>query len=449
MQLCQTAPAAIFTLVFAVVVTAMRVPAFLIFFALTVPLAVVIVKLTQNRIQKSNRDFRKNVEKMSSGFNDMIHLLPITRAHGIEDVELSRVQERLLGVRQAGIRLDADNALFGASSWVSFRLFEVACLGVASYAALTKIIPITVGDVIMLTGFFSNLTNAVLQLTNMMPLISKGFESIRSIGEVLQSPDVEANEGKLSVAAVSGKFTFDCISFAYPDTDEASIDKFSLEVNPGETIAFVGSSGSGKSTLLNLIIGVIRPTAGRILLDGVDMNTLDLRTYRQFLSVVPQESVLFDDTLRENILYGVKTTDEGQLRRVLQAANVAEFIDSLPDGLETRVGENGMRLSGGQKQRIAIARALIRDPRVLIMDEATSALDTVSERQIQEALDRLTKGRTTFIVAHRLSTIQKADRIVVLEGGRIAEIGTHAELIQRGQRYAAMYRILAETPASA
>lgn len=449
MQLCQTAPAALFTLIFAVAVTAVRVPLFLIFFALTVPLAVIIVKLTQRRIQRSNSDFRRNVEKMSSGFNDMIHLLPITRAHGIEDVELKRVQERLLGVRQAGIRLDADNALFGASSWVSFRLFEVACLGVASFAAISQIIPISIGDVIMLTGFFTNLTNAVLQITNMMPLISKGFESIRSIGEVLQSPDVEENEGKPAVKAVSGHFTFDNVSFAYPDTDEASIDKFSLEVKPGETVAFVGSSGSGKSTLLNLTIGVIRPTAGRILLDGVDMNTLDLRTYRHFLSVVPQESVLFDETLRENILYGVKHVEEDHLRRVLVAANITDFIDSLPDGLETRVGENGMRLSGGQKQRIAIARALIRDPRVLIMDEATSALDTVSERQIQEALERLTKGRTTFVVAHRLSTIQKADRIVVLENGIAIESGTHAQLITKHGRYAEMYRVLTEMQTSA
>jgi len=442
MQLSQTLPAALFTLIFALVVTAIRVPIFLLFFLLTVPIAVWLVRLMRKRLQEDNHDFRRKVEVMNSSFTDMIHLLPITRAHGVEKIELERVQERLWGVRDAGMRLDGINALFGASSWVAFRMFELACLAAASLAAYTQIIPITIGDVIMLTGFFTNLTNAILQITNMLPQITKGFESIKSIGEVLQSPDIEANEGRDIVTSVQGNFKFEKVSFSYPDTDDSSIDNLSLEVKAGETIAFVGASGAGKSTLLNLIIGFIRPGSGRILLDGVDMNTLDLRTYRQFLSVVPQETVLFDGTLRENILYGVNTVDEDYFQQVLAAAHITDFLGELPDGLDTNPGENATRLSGGQRQRISIARALIRDPKVLILDEATSALDTISEHEIQQALDHLTEGRTTFVVAHRLSTVKNADRIVVLHEGKIAEIGTHNDLLNRDSYYASMYGLL-------
>ncbi|WP_200906240.1 ATP-binding cassette domain-containing protein [Limnoraphis robusta] len=216
---------------------------------------------------------------------------------------------------------------------------------------------------------------------------------------------------------------------------------FSLQVKPGETIAIVGPSGAGKSTLLNLIIGFLRPTSGQIKLDGKEMNSLDLRTYRQFLSVVSQETILFEGTVRENILYGKDTVSEQRLKQVVIESNADEFIQNLPHGLETQIGENGVKLSGGQRQRIAIARALIRDPRVLILDEATSSLDTVSESLIQEALDRLVQNRTTFIVAHRLSTIRKADRIVVLEKGKIIEVGNHEQLLEHQGLFAIMHAL--------
>nr|BFE81722.1 hypothetical protein GCM10020093_043230 [Planobispora longispora] len=241
------------------------------------------------------------------------------------------------------------------------------------------------------------------------------------------------------MAAVRGEVEFRDVEFGYgEDGGGPAVRDFTLKVAPGETIALVGPSGAGKSTVLNLVIGFLRPTAGRILLDGRDMETLDLRTYRRFLSVVPQESILFEGSIRENVTYGLAGVPEERVRRALEDANAMEFVDRLPNGLDTVVGERGARLSGGQKQRLAIARALIRDPRVLILDEATSALDTRSEALIQQALARLVAGRTVFVVAHRLSTIRGADRIVVMRDGGIEEIGTHEELVRLRGVYAGL-----------
>jgi ATP-binding cassette subfamily B protein len=237
---------------------------------------------------------------------------------------------------------------------------------------------------------------------------------------------------------VVGRFEFRGVGHTYPESDRPSVADFDLDVRPGETIALVGGSGAGKSTVLNLVIGFLRPSEGRILLDGADMETLDLRDYRSWLSVVPQESILFEGSVRENVTYGMEDVPEETVRAALRDANALEFIDRMPHGLDTVVGERGARLSGGQKQRLAIARALIRDPRVLILDEATSALDSRSEALVQQALTRLVRGRTVFVVAHRLSTVRNADRIVVLDDGRIAEIGSHTELLRSGGAYAGL-----------
>lgn len=432
-------PAAVVTLLFALAVTAIRTPVFLVFFLFTVPTSVILIQALRNVLKQRNRDFRQQVEGMSSRLIEMIHLIPVTRAHGLEEEELMRVEQSLDGVRSHGIRLDIMNAIFGATAWVTFRLFELACLVTAAYMVYNNYGSLSIGDVVMLTGFFTTLTNAVMQLTTILPDITRGFESIYSLGEILEAPDLEQNQGKTLVREVQGHFRFEQVAFAYADSSDNSLQPLNLEVFPGETLAIVGPSGAGKSTLLNLVIGFLRPTAGCIWLDGRNMQSLDLRSYRRFLAFVPQDTILFEGTVRENITYGLTPVSEPRLRQAIRDANAEEFIENLPEGLETRIGENGARLSGGQRQRLAIARALIRDPRVLVLDEATSALDTTSEAQIQEALARLMQNRTTFVVAHRLSTIQNATRILVLENGQIVEMGTHQDLLHRHGTYAQLY----------
>jgi ATP-binding cassette subfamily B protein len=419
----------------ALMATAIRAPRFLLFYVAVVPVAVVVVYALRKRVQQGNQAFRQQVETMSSRLAEMTQLIPITRAHGEENHELEMVEGRLAQVRSAGLRLDSTNALFNASAWVTIQIFNILVLGITSWLFLSRWITISLGDVVLLTGYFSSLTGSVLGMINLVPQILRGLESIYSLGEIMECPDLEQNEGKTVVKNVEGRVAFDHIHFAYPGTDEDTVDDFSLDVRTGETVAFVGSSGAGKTTILNLAIGFLRPTSGRILLDDRDAQNLDMRTYRRFIAVVPQETVLFDGSVRDNVTYGHRQLSDTAVLAALRDANALDFVLALPDGLETLVGERGARLSGGQKQRLAIARALIRDPRLLILDEATSALDPVSEKEIQEALERLMHGRTTLVVAHRLSTIRGADRIVVMANGQIVETGTHAGLLEQRGAY--------------
>ena len=385
-----------------------------------------------------NKDFRLSMEAMSGKVIEMLRLIPITRAHNVEHDELERVNQKLEQVKSSGLRLDLLNSIYGSVNWVVFMMFNLITLVVAVLLSYKKIINIGVGDVVLLTTYFNSITGSVMGLMNIVPGITKGLESVKSIGEVLECPDLEKNAGKPEIDEVNGNFLFDHAGYSYESNDRYAVKDFSLNVREGETIALVGPSGSGKSTLMQLLIGFIRPQQGAIYVDGNNMNEIDLRAYRRFISVVSQETILFDGSVRDNITYGSKNVTEAQLQEAIRSANLTEFVGSLPEGLDTLVKENGARLSGGQKQRMAIARALLRNPRVLILDEATSALDVESEALIQDALDRLIKGRTTFIVAHRLSTIRNADRIVVLNQGEIAEIGTHDELMKKQGIYSRM-----------
>jgi len=415
--------------------TAVRVPQFLPVLGLTLPLAAALILWLRSRTSHSNEAFRIDVESMSATVGEMSSLQEVTRAHGLEQVSIRRVVDAAHRVEHAGVRLDRLNGRFGALSWSSYQLITLGSLFGAAAVSMTGTLTISVGEVVLLSSYFALLTGAITSAFQTAPLITRGLASRRSITGVLTDPDVEQNEGRAVIDALAGGIDFEAVSFDYGD--QRVLADVTMRIAAGETIAFVGASGSGKSTLTRLVLGFLRPTEGRVLLDGQDITTLDMRTARRFVSVVPQDSVLFRGSIRDNILYGTLEADDELLAAALRAAN-AGFVFDLPDGWDTAVGERGAQLSGGQRQRLAIARALIRDPRLLILDEATAALDPHSEAEVRSALERLRAGRTTLIVAHRLSTVRTADRIVVLGSGRILEMGTHEQLLAAGGRYAEM-----------
>ncbi|MDP0495685.1 MAG: ABC transporter ATP-binding protein [Verrucomicrobiota bacterium JB024] len=447
-MLIDTLPNICVTFSVALIVTSMRAPQFLLFYLVTIPTAVVVYKCIGSRMKQRNQDFRHSIEDMSGRIIEMLRMIPVTRAHNVERTELERVNAKLNEVKHRGLRLDVTNSIFGSINWVVFMAFNLLTLVVAVWLNLSGRMNISIGNIVLITTYFNSITGAVMGFMNVIPAVAKGLESVKSIGEILECPDIEKNEDKPKLDGVTGHFDFQKVCFSYDKTDRVTLHEIELDVKPGEMIALVGPSGSGKSTLMQLLIGFIRPTEGRILLDGRDMNEIDLRSYRRFISVVSQESILFDGTIADNITYGAHDPTPEMVDSAIKSANLHEFIKSLPDGLDTRVKENGARLSGGQKQRMAIARALLRDPRVLLLDEATSALDVESEALIQDALKRLIKGRTTFIVAHRLSTIRNADRIVVLHHGKIREIGTHDDLLKQKGIYYRMHRLQSEHTSS-
>ncbi len=416
-------------LIIALSITASKSGVVFIFFLLSAPSAALTMVLFRTRIKARNQEFRKEMEETSAKVMEMVELIPITRAHSLEETETKKITAQLLAVAEKGYRLDMIQSTFGAVSWAIFQIFQIGCLAFTGYLAFKG--NILSGDIVLYQTYFTTIVNQVSSIIMLMPIISKGLESINSVGEILTSDNIEDNEGKEKIEIVNGAFRFENVKYTYPNTEKSILNGVNLKVNKGETIAFVGESGAGKTTLLNMIIGFILPDEGRIYIDGQDMSTLDLRTYRKHIAVVPQNTILFSGSIRDNITYGIDNVTDKEIENVIKAANLKDLVDSLPDGVDTKIGEHGGKLSGGQRQRLAIARALIRNPKVIILDEATSALDSISERLIQDALDNLTKERTTFIVAHRLSTIKEADKIAVMDAGRCIEYGTYDELMEK------------------
>jgi subfamily B ATP-binding cassette protein MsbA len=296
-------------------------------------------------------------------------------------------------------------------------------------------------------GFVSFITAMLLlispikQLTTISPILQRGLAACESVFGVLDAP-VEADAGQAQLPICKGDICFENVSFRYPGSDKLALDNINLQVQPGQTIALVGASGGGKSTLAALIPRFYSPDAGRITVDGIDIATLALASIRENIALVSQDIVLLNDSIRANIAFGQsRSADDARVQEAAIAAHAWEFISQLPQGLDTLTGENGATLSGGQRQRIAIARALLKNAPILILDEATSALDTESERVVQDALATLMRNRTTLVIAHRLSTVERADLIVVLDQGRIVETGDHASLIQRNGYYANLQRL--------
>lgn len=405
-----------------------------LFFLLVIPVNVGLTFLFRRKVRVVNHDFRKENENVSVKLTNMLTMMPVTKAHGLERTEISSVEKSIAQLTGSGIIMDKAFGKFGACSWVTNTLLSAVCLIFCVVLALIG--KIGVGDVVLYQSLFSSISGSVSGLIGLFPQLGTGIEALSSVSEIMNAKDVEINSGKKTIPDINGCVCFDNVSYKYPDADELVVKNLNLDVKKGECIAVVGASGSGKSTVMNIIIGFLVPTEGRVLIDGKPLTELNLSEYRHHISVVPQNSILFSGTIRENITYGLDDYTEEQLNEVIEKANLSEFVDKLPKGLDTRIGENGDKLSGGQKQRITIARALIRNPRILILDEATSALDNISEYHVQKAISSSIKGRTTFIVAHRLSTIRDADRIVVMERGVAVEIGTYEELMaKRGKFY--------------
>lgn len=400
-----------------------------LFFLATIPLAVVVIVHFRGKIRGYNREFRRELEETSVQVMEMVEMIPVTRAHALEEQEARKMEHRLKRVADKGFRLDMIQTYFGSVSWIVFQVFQVICLTFTAFMAYGG--RITVGDVTMYQSYFSTIVNGITGIVGLIPVIAKGLESVESVGDILLSEELEELRDGTKVLPVKGEIRFCQVGFRYEAEEPSVLSDLSFAVEPGETIAFVGASGAGKTTILNLVIGFAKAATGKILIDGTDICELDMKNYREHIAVVPQNSILFRGTIRENITYGLDDVTEEMLMEAVRACNLTEMIERLPEGIDTMLNEHGGNLSGGQRQRISIARAFVRDPKILILDEATSALDSISERQIQEATANLSKTRTTLIVAHRLSTIRDADKIAVIDQGGMQEFGTYEELMEK------------------
>jgi ATP-binding cassette subfamily B protein len=384
---------------------------------------------------------RRLVERWSSiysRFNEVLTGITTVKSFAMEEAEQRRF---LAGVREGldivrnGVRIDNRN---GAIRSLAGTFARLTAIGLGGWMVWRG--EITLGTLVAFLGYIGGLFGPVQGLTNTYQTLRKATVALETIYGILDAEDALADPpGAIEARPLRGEVKFEELTFAYRAGTRV-LENVSLTIRPGETVALVGPSGSGKSTLVALLQRLYAPTSGRILVDGIDIRQLAQRSLRQQLGVVLQDPHLFNDTVHANIAYGRPEATRAEVEAAARAAFAHDFIVELPDGYDTVVKERGSRLSGGQRQRIAIARALLKNPPVLIFDEPTSALDAESEAAIQSALQALLKDRTSIIIAHRLSTVADADRIVLLREGRIVEMGTHAELVQREGHYARMVK---------
>jgi subfamily B ATP-binding cassette protein MsbA len=402
------------------------------------PLIAIVVRLVSKRYRAISRRIQTSVADVTQIGQDVILGEREIKIYGGQRDEAERFSKVNEHNRRQHLKVSATNAMSSA-------LVQILA---ASSLALVVYVATRPGELERLTpGAFTAFMTAMLailpslkRLTSAQALIQRGLAAAESVFEILDQPG-ERDEGTLAPARVRGEISLRAVSVRYPGRDDYALQQVSLDIPAGQTVALVGRSGSGKSTLVALLARFIAAESGEVCIDGVPIEQYRLVALREQLALVSQQIVLFNDSIGRNIAYGdLRRSAPGAVEAAARAAHAWEFIEALPDGIDSTIGERGASLSGGQRQRLAIARALLKDAPILILDEATSALDNDSERLVQQALRTAMAGRTTIVVAHRLSTIEHADRIVVMDQGRIVEQGTHAALLARGGLYAALYR---------
>ncbi len=404
------------------------------------PLVVISAAIFGSRLRRLSTEVQDQLAESTARAEEAFGAVRVVKAFNREPYEVDSYSSLIERTFRATMRMTVVRAAFGPL--IAFMAFG-SLAGILWFGGREVLAGrLTGGSLIAFLVYGINIAAALGAFTGLYTQIQEALGASRRVFEILdENPDIADQPGAFPLASVQGHFRFEDVSFTYESGEDHVLHHIDLEIHPGEVLALVGPSGAGKSTLFNLIPRFYDPTSGRVSLDGHDLRQVTLDSLRAQVGLVPQETQLFSGTVRDNLRYGRLEASDAELEAAARAANADEFIDRLSQSYDTLVGERGVKLSGGQRQRIAIARAILKDPRILLLDEATSSLDSESEGLVQEALERLMQHRTTVIIAHRLSTIQAADRIAVLDQGRLVELGSHLELLERDGLYAHLYRL--------